>query len=93
MKWNGDSLLYIILGILFSSNHNFHKSSAGLCFWASDPKIHLLKGLRGINKGHKNFYECCDLTKKVYLTYIFSTYTILAHCMVSTFVLITSTIV
>ena len=28
-----------ILDILFSSNHNIHKSSNGLCFWASDPLI------------------------------------------------------
>ena len=27
-------------------------------------------GLKPKNKGHANFYECCDLTKKVYLTYI-----------------------
>ena len=27
------------LDILFSSNHNIHKSSSGLCFWASDPLI------------------------------------------------------
>ena len=26
-----------------------------------------LKGLKPKNKGHANFYECCDLTKKVYL--------------------------
>ena len=25
--------------VLFSSNHNVHKSSYGLCFWASDPLI------------------------------------------------------
>ena len=31
-------------------------------------QIYLLKGLKPKNKGHKNFYECCDLTKKVYLT-------------------------
>ena len=24
-------------------------------------------GLKPKNKGHTNFYECCDLTKKVYL--------------------------
>ena len=29
-----------------------------------------MKGLKLKNKGHTNFYECCDLTKKVYLTYI-----------------------
>ena len=27
------------LDILFSSNHNIHKSSCGLCVWASDPLI------------------------------------------------------
>ena len=27
-------------------------------------KIYQLKGLKPINKGHTNFYECCDLTKK-----------------------------
>ena len=27
------------LDILFPSNHNIHKSSVGLCFWASDPLI------------------------------------------------------
>ena len=30
-------------------------------------KIFQLKGLKLENKGHTNFYECCDLTKKVYL--------------------------
>ena len=40
-------------------------------------KIFRLKGLKAKNKGHTNFYECCDLTKKVYLdctlrkTYVF----------------------
>jgi len=71
-----------ILDILFSSNHNIHKSLCGLCFWASDPfnqyqsidftKIFQLKGLKPKNKGSLNFYECWDLTKKVYLaSYIF----------------------
>ena len=27
-------------------------------------KIFQLKGLKPKNKGHINFYECCDLTKK-----------------------------
>ena len=31
--------LYCSLDILFSSNHNIHKSSHDLCFWASDPLI------------------------------------------------------
>ena len=30
-------------------------------------KIFQLKGLKPKSKGHMNFYECCDLTKKVYL--------------------------
>ena len=38
--------------------------------WLIDfTKIYWLKGLKLKNKGHTNFYECCDLTKKqkVYL--------------------------
>ena len=31
-------------------------------------KIYQLKGLKPKYKSHMNFYECCDLTKKVYLT-------------------------
>ena len=30
-------------------------------------KIYHLKGLKPKNKGGTNLYECCDLTKKVYL--------------------------
>ena len=30
-------------------------------------KIYQLKGLKPKNKSHANFYECCDLMKKVYL--------------------------
>ena len=26
-------------------------------------------GLKPKNKSHANFYQCCDLTKKVYLAY------------------------
>ena len=40
---------------------------------ASDPlklinftKIFGLKGAKPKNKGHTNFYECCDLTKKYF---------------------------
>ena len=35
-------------------------------------KIFQLKGLKPKNKGQANFYECCDLTKKVYLTHTHS---------------------
>ena len=30
-------------------------------------KIFQLKGLKPKNKGQTNFYECCDLTEKVFL--------------------------
>ena len=33
-------------------------------------KIFRLEGLKPKNKDHTNFYECCDLTKKVYLAYL-----------------------
>ena len=40
--------------------------------WLIDfTKIFQLKGLKHKNKGRTNFYECCDLTKKVYLLIIF----------------------
>ena len=56
-------VLVHVLDILFSSNHNIHKSSCGLYFWAWDPLIEY-KSLKPINKGHTNIYECCDLRKK-----------------------------
>ena len=34
-------------------------------------KIYQLYGLKPKNKGRTNFYECCDLTKKVYLLAIY----------------------
>ena len=37
-------------------------------------KIYLLKGLKPKNNGNTNFYECCDLTKKVYLQYFHTSY-------------------
>ena len=50
--------------ILFSSNHNIHKSLSGHCFLVSDPlidmdftKIFQSKGLKCKNKVHMNFYE------------------------------------
>ena len=33
------SIYLLALDILFSSNHNIHKSLFGLCFWASDTLI------------------------------------------------------
>ena len=36
--------------------------------WLQDFSIiYQLKGLKPKTKGHMNFYECCDLTEKVYL--------------------------
>ena len=64
-----------ILDMIFSSNHNIHKSSCGLFFRLQTlylkeiTKIYRLKGLKPKSKGHTNFYQCCDLTKKVYLTF------------------------
>ena len=66
------------LDIFFSSNHNIHKSLRGLLFWASDLLIDRFSKSLSINgteaqfKGHVKFYECCDLTKKVYLMYIYT---------------------
>ena len=60
-----------ILDILFLSNHNIHKSSCGLCFLGFRPfkKIYRPKCLEPKNKGHTNFFESCDLTKKIYLKF------------------------
>ena len=33
------NVVLCMLDILFSSNHNIHKSLSGHCFWASDPLI------------------------------------------------------
>ena len=70
-----DHVHMTLLDILFPSNHNIHKSSYDLCFWAFDPLIDRfywnlsIKGLKSKNIGHTNFYECCDLTEKVYLDF------------------------
>ena len=37
-------------------------------------KIFQSKGLKPKNKDHANFYECCDLTKKIYLAAIYYTF-------------------
>ena len=42
-------------------------------FWLIDfTKIYQLKGMKPKIKGCTNFYECCDLRKKVYLTYLYA---------------------
>ena len=44
--------------------------------WLKDfSNIYWLKGLKPKNNSHTNFYECCDLMKKVYLMYILHTLT------------------
>ena len=73
IAWSITLHYLLLLDILFPSNHNIHKSSYGLCFWLQNlqlkdfTKINQLKGLKLKNNGHTNFYECCDLTKKVYI--------------------------
>ena len=60
--WAENKVGKYILDILFSSNHNIHKSSCDLCFLASDPFIEIfskkfqLMDLEPKNKGHANFY-------------------------------------
>ena len=39
------------LDILFSLNHNIHKSSCGFCFWASDP-FHYFSNFRALCNSH-----------------------------------------
>ena len=56
--------------MIFHQIATFIKVVWPLFFWASDPlidtvsKIYGLKGLEQKHKGHTNFFECCDLTKK-----------------------------
>ena len=70
---NFRAIIYVyILDILFSSNHNIHKSSYGLFFGLQTlylidfTIIYRLKGLEPKNKVLTNFYEHCDLTKKYF---------------------------
>ena len=46
-KWWQTILHIYTLDILFSSNHNIHKSLSGHCFWASDPLIERYLSLKG----------------------------------------------
>ena len=63
-----------IIDILFRQITTFIKVHVAFVFGLQTlqliyfSKIFQLKGLKPKNKGHTNFYECCDLTKKVYLT-------------------------
>ena len=62
----------------FTSNHNIHKSLRGLCFSALIDRFYKIRQLKGMNpkfKDQMNFYECCDLMKKVYLIYLFFIFT------------------
>ena len=62
-----------ILDILFRQITTFIKVCVGFVFLLQTlqlrdfSKINQLNSLKAENKGHTNFYECCDLTKKVYL--------------------------
>ena len=43
----------------------------------------MIKGLKPKNKGHANFYKCCDLKKKVYLIVAhFENEDKIEHCLV-----------
>ena len=69
---------YCTLDIIFRQITTFIKVLVAFVFglqslWLIDfGKMFQLKGLKPKNKGHTNFYECCDLTEKVYLLYIHS---------------------
>ena len=60
-----------ILDILFRQITTIIKVCVGFVFVLQTiglrdfNKIYQLKGLKAKNKGHMNFYECCDLKKKV----------------------------
>ena len=70
-------LVYLLhiptLDILFRQIATFIKVCVAFVFGLQilysidSTKIHQSKGLKPKNKGHTNFYECCDLMKKVYL--------------------------
>ena len=57
--------LYVLFFIMIMKG--MKKSTIQLIESKSLNIIFQLKGLKPKNKGHTNFYECCDLTKKVYL--------------------------
>ena len=64
---------YTQVDVLFRQNHKIIKVCLVFVFGLQTlklidfSKIYQLKGLKPKNKGHMNFYEYCDLTKKVYL--------------------------
>ena len=68
--------MYVVSDILFHQITTFIKVCVGFVFWLQIlyliyfSKIYQLKGLKPKNNGQTNFYECCDLTKKVYLRYL-----------------------
>ena len=76
ITYNGTAKAFVryvcILEILFRQITTFIKVRVAFAFglqtlYSKDfSKIYQLKGLKPKNKGHTNFYECCDLTKKVY---------------------------
>ena len=68
--------IFIELDILFHQITTFTKVRMVFVFGLQTPwlidftKIFRLKSLKPKNKGPANFYECCDLRKKVYLIVI-----------------------
>ena len=69
--------IYPMLDILFRQIATFLKVCLAFFYGLQTlevndfSKIHQLKGLKPKNNDHRNFYECCDLTKKVHLTMSF----------------------
>ena len=57
--------LYVLFFIMIMKG--MKKSTIQLIESKSLNIIFQLKGLKPKNKGHTNFYECCDMTEKVYL--------------------------
>ena len=58
MWYKTPNAIYLLLDILFLSNHNIHKSLCGLCFWASDHLIdrsYWIFQLRGLKLKNKVF--------------------------------------
>ena len=60
--------LYVLFFIMIMKG--MKKSTIQLIESKSLNIIFQLKGLKPKNKGHTNFYECCDLKKKIRLEYI-----------------------
>ena len=86
-----------LLDILFRQITKFIKVCMAFVFgfqtlWLIDyTKSYQFKGLKPKNKGHMNFYECCDLMKKVYLVSLCSLRGLPLHVIISLWVFLLMT--